>query len=1421
VLCHLENYNVVFLKVFRSCNYVCNNSGLVLAINSGAASISNDLSRQKVIDNFQGVHPFLCIIPTGLSCLFDLFNLPIIIADTNFEIQSINKNCSKLLGIEPGQVSAKNFKNFFTSEEDKSIGDKIVRELQKEGTWCGRIKNSFQGKKEILVDVYAILLKNGKNKKNVFCFSPAKDNLNISCIVNTIELLTSTLLSFSKGILYFYNPNKKDIALLGYGLEELLGYSKDLLEKNSDVLNILVNKTDRNELLKKFKEFEISDIYNSFQHEIQLKCNNQQWSAFNNYFAAIPIEQHSGKNIIFGYFEKLEKKEKDCSFEKETESYKTLLSDKEKIEEVFIEQKELYNSLVESSFDAVFLSKGRRLLLVNSVWLKMFGYTEEEIYNSSFDIIKIVAPSDRPKIFEKFEKDTKEFSRYEMQGITKSGDLIDIEVSIRMIKWKGEFVYQGIYRNISGKKLSEISDENKNKLFESVAEATQQFLIQPGIEKAVYSSLEIIGSAAGLNKINIFENYDEKATNEHFMHCKYEWTDRKISSKTKNKELQTLSYKKFIGWYSQLSTGLVIKGIRDEFPDSIREFLQEDKIRSILAAPIFVKHKLWGFISFNDCKNEKIWNKAEVSAFATIANTIGNVFSKLLTEHSLKESEERYRFIFDQAADLIITLDPEFRIIGMNKKIELETGWKQEDLVGKNIFHSEILTSDTRQDLKNNIGEFTKDALFEIEINKKGGAVIPCELNAVPIYDSDELINIQLIIKNIKERKENERYLKESEEKYRNIFENIQDIFFQTDIHGKIITISPSIERYSGYKPDELVGKKVINFYATPRDRAKLMKEMQERGEVTDFIIRLRNKESKTVYVSVNSHTLRNKYQEIVGVEGSLRDVTEREIAYDEVRKLSRAVEQSASTVMITDALGKIVYVNPKFTVSTGYHPLEVIGKSSNILKSGEMKYEQYSNLWKTITAGQEWKGEFHNKKKNGELFWESASLSPIKNETGEITHYLAVKEDITEKKNQEKKLLKFQNLLKGVAESVQLLISEKDFNNGIKRALEALGKGSGADRVYVFENCDDVIRNNSFMNLKYEWNRDKTYPSIDSDYINSFSNDGDISSVLQNIEKERTCHVLTRKSSEDENDYLNKYGTISVLIVPIYIEKQFWGFIGFDNCQSEEKWSESEESILTAAAASIGRSIEREKTNTELIRAKEEAEKAERLKSEFLAQISHEIRSPLNVLLNYSQLFKQIIGDKIDPEIFQGFDGMENAGNRIIRTIDLLLNISELQTGSYSFRPKSIDIYSQVILPLFNEYKKLARGKNLIFNTIRHTDNTTINGDEYSIVQVFANLIDNAIKYTNEGKIEIFIDRNFSNKLFVKVADSGIGISENYLPQIYSPFSQEEQGYTRSYEGNGLGLALVKKYCEINNIDIFVDSIKSKGTTFTLIFNS
>jgi PAS domain S-box-containing protein len=167
----------------------------------------------------------------------------------------------------------------------------------------------------------------------------------------------------------------------------------------------------------------------------------------------------------------------------------------------------------------------------------------------------------------------------------------------------------------------------------------------------------------------------------------------------------------------------------------------------------------------------------------------------------------------------------------------------------------------------------------------------------------------------------------------------------------------------------------------------------------------------------------------------SFRNRLERKRVEDVLRKLSQAVEQSPVSVVITDLNGNIEYVNPKFSRLTGYSFEEVLGKNPRVLKSGETPAEEYTRLWETITAGDEWRGEFHNRKKNGELYWETASISPIRDSQGVITHFLAVKEDTTEKKKVEDELKSERHLFHTLMDNVPANIYFKDRTGRFLRA--------------------------------------------------------------------------------------------------------------------------------------------------------------------------------------------------------------------------------------------------------------------------------------------------------------------------------------------------------------------------------------------------
>ncbi len=230
-------------------------------------------------------------------------------------------------------------------------------------------------------------------------------------------------------------------------------------------------------------------------------------------------------------------------------------------------------------------------------------------------------------------------------------------------------------------------------------------------------------------------------------------------------------------------------------------------------------------------------------------------------------------------------------------------------------------------------------------------------------------------------------------------------------------------------------------------------------------------------------------------------------------------------------------------------------------------------------------------------------------------------------------------------------------------------------------------------------------------------------------------------------------------------------------------------------------------------------AESAVKMKTEFLAQMSHEIRTPVNSILSYAQLLKEETIDKVPEDLKFSFDMINNGGQRLIRTIDLILNMSELQTGTYEAIMEESDIV-EIIKPLVKEFQTTASVKDLdlIFINRLENDEAIYYVDVYTITQILVNLIHNAIKYTVEGSIEVIAYKTKDNLCCVDIQDTGIGISKEFQKTLFEPFTQEEQGYTRKFEGNGLGMALVKEYCNINNIQISVKSEKDKGSVFTLV---
>jgi len=268
-----------------------------------------------------------------------------------------------------------------------------------------------------------------------------------------------------------------------------------------------------------------------------------------------------------------------------------------------------------------------------------------------------------------------------------------------------------------------------------------------------------------------------------------------------------------------------------------------------------------------------------------------------------------------------------------------------------------------------------------------------------------------------------------TKEFYINAYTNAPVGIAQISLKGFFLRANPVACQFFGYSETELLGKRFteITHPTDLVDSEKLVKELVG-GKRSSFSLEKRyiKKDKSTIWsntkVTLQHDTKGKPLHFIVIVE----DISDRKQSGEDLRKLSVAVEQSPACVVMTDPDGNIEYVNPKFTKLTGYKSNEVIGANPRILKSGGQTLEFYKELWDKISQGNAWVGEFHNKKKNGDLYWEHASISPILDDKGKITHYVAVKEDITRQKQAEQRLIdsekKFKTLYDSAKDAIMIL---------------------------------------------------------------------------------------------------------------------------------------------------------------------------------------------------------------------------------------------------------------------------------------------------------------------------------------------------------------------------------------------------------------
>ena len=244
----------------------------------------------------------------------------------------------------------------------------------------------------------------------------------------------------------------------------------------------------------------------------------------------------------------------------------------------------------------------------------------------------------------------------------------------------------------------------------------------------------------------------------------------------------------------------------------------------------------------------------------------------------------------------------------------------------------------------------------------------------------------------------------------------------------------------------------------------------------------------------------------------------------------------------------------------------------------------------------------------------------------------------------------------------------------------------------------------------------------------------------------------------------------------------------------------------------------ERKQVELELVRTRDAALQSVKLKSAFLANMSHEIRTPLNIILGYNAVIAEDFAKLDEASRRSLVDGVQRAGHRLMATIDGILDISKIETRNFEVRPVRLELRT-LIERQIEDFHLLAREQGLDLSSEIDEPEAAVSFDEYSLSHALMNLLQNAIKFTRKGSVSVKLGRDEEGRLCIAVRDTGIGMDASYLPRLFEPFSQEESGYTRRFEGSGLGLALTKKYLELNEAEISVQSRKGEGSTFCIHF--
>lgn len=389
------------------------------------------------------------------------------------------------------------------------------------------------------------------------------------------------------------------------------------------------------------------------------------------------------------------------------------------------------------------------------------------------------------------------------------------------------------------------------------------------------------------------------------------------------------------------------------------------------------------------------------------------------------EHEQFFRQLVDNSLDIITVLDERGIIRFENPAAEQLLGYRPDERIGRWVFEF-VHPDDRAAAVEAFEGLFSRPgqtASAEFRYQSKDGSWRYMAAVGKNLLHEPGIAGVVGNLRDITHQKQTESALRESEEWFRQLTENIDEVFWISDREATTMYfVSPAYEEIWGRTCESAIQSPRSFLDAVhPDDREELLANLAANAAGRSYTAEYRivRPDGTVRWISDRGFPVFDEHGKLYRCAGIAEDISERRAREEQLNKLMLAVEQSPAGVVITDTQGTIEFVNPKFTEMTGYTSAEAVGKNPRIIKSGKHDAGFYRDLWETITAGRVWRGEICNKKKDGSLYWESASVSAVRNERSEITNFVAVKEDITTKVRDREQLRLQSSALAAAANSI------------------------------------------------------------------------------------------------------------------------------------------------------------------------------------------------------------------------------------------------------------------------------------------------------------------------------------------------------------------------------------------------------------------